>query len=82
VRLKKCDCTGEEYWAQVRVLAGNMPDYYGADWKNYPRMTWAIEQENRRYMESGKHFFGIQVNGFMFENLSAKDREFLRRYGE
>lgn len=82
VRLKKWNGEGQEYWDEIRVLAGNMPAYYGADWRNYPRMTWAIEQENRQYMASGKHFFGIQVEGFMFENLSSEDREYLRRFEE
>jgi len=82
IRLKKWDGKGEEYWSQLDVLANRMPSFYGVNWKNFPRMTWAIEQENRRYKASGNHFFGIHVDGFMFENLSNEDREFLRRYGE
>ncbi len=82
IRLKKWDGKGEEYWSQLRVLANRMPSFYGVNWKNFPRMTWAIEQENRRYKASGEHFFGIRVDGFVYENLSNEDREFLRRYGE
>lgn len=81
IRLKRCgECNDAQYWSRLDTFSGLLPGpIIGASWKEYPKMTWAIEQENRRYMASGTHVFGIHPEGFIFENLSAEDREYLAR---
>lgn len=80
VRMRKWD--GSEvrsYESRLHGLADDMPAYYGADWRNYPRMTLEIEKVGPLVQQQTKSIIGAaHVMGFRYNRLSKEDVELIR----